>query len=59
MRQELFKGEQYAHQAFDRQGLDHLLLMQDMEAQRPGIQLLAKALEPFFDPFPRPTRGIR
>ncbi len=58
MRQELFKGEQHAHQAFDRQGL-HLLLMEDMEAQRPGIQLLATALEPFFDPFPRPTQGIR
>ena len=44
MQLELLKGEQRAHQTFDRQGLDHLLLMQQVEALRLGIQVQDHAL---------------
>jgi hypothetical protein len=44
MQQELLKGEQRAHQTFDGQGLDHLLLMQHVEALRLGIQVQDHAL---------------
>ncbi len=39
--QELLKGEQMTNQPFDGQGLEVMLLVKDVEAVSPGIQLQA------------------
>jgi hypothetical protein len=44
MGQELLKGKQMAHQPFDRQGFEPLLLLKDMQAVPLGIQLQGQAM---------------